>query len=125
MITSDIPRIEALLLKERARILRSLDDLRSQANDAGFEATGAVSDYPLHLADIGTEAMVREQALALAAQESRYFSRIQGALERLYQDPEHFGRCQSCQQEIPMARMEIVPHTRFCLSCKSQLGEAA
>lgn len=127
MLEAQLNRIEQILLEERARVLRSLERLRAQAEGGGPTAEGEMSAYPLNPADTGTDAAIREQALARAEQESRYFSRIERALERLYASPDTFGRCEGCEREIPMERLEIVPHTRYCLDCKAgvDVGEAA
>lgn len=120
----DLNRIEGLLLEARERTLRSLGQLRHQVEDM----TPASLDhtvFPIQPVEAGTETLSHDQAIAIAAQESRYLDGITRALERLHEHPESFGRCQTCGREIPLERLEVVPHTRFCVECKAQLGEAA
>lgn len=124
MNAADLERIEAQLQRERARILRSLDQLRSQVREGAERWNGA----PAGLAtdpEVGTAALRRDQSLAIAGQESRYLGRVERALERLHRSPETFGRCHSCGREIPVARLEVVPHTRYCIRCKSGIGETS
>lgn len=125
MRTTDLKRIERLLLRERARTLHSLEQLRSQVEAESWTEGGDPPAFPFHPADHGIEAAVREQALAIAGQEGRYFERIEAALERLHRDPDTFGHCQACGREVPLERLEVVPHTRYCLDCKARVGEAA
>jgi DnaK suppressor protein len=117
-------RIEERLVEERERSLRTLEVLKAQAADAGPAASGELSDYPLHIADLGTQALERQQSLALAGQEGRHFDYIEAALDRLYRDPAGFGRCEVCGREIPFERLLAVPHTRYCLECKLRIEEA-
>lgn len=37
------------------------------------------------------------------------------ALERI--DDNNFGICAKCEQPIPIGRIMLVPHTRFCANC--------
>ena len=40
---------------------------------------------------------------------------IDNALLRIASD--EFGVCQKCGEEIPNARLEVVPYTMYCVSC--------
>ncbi len=40
---------------------------------------------------------------------------IEEALDRI--DNEKYGKCQNCQKEIEIKRLEIVPEAKVCLSC--------
>ncbi|MFQ5676235.1 MAG: TraR/DksA family transcriptional regulator [bacterium] len=31
-----------------------------------------------------------------------------------------YGLCLSCGEEIQRERLEVVPHTRYCVSCKDK-----
>ncbi|HWB78195.1 MAG TPA: TraR/DksA family transcriptional regulator [Nannocystaceae bacterium] len=43
---------------------------------------------------------------------------IEAALERLAEDPEAFGVCESCEEEIPARRLELRPWVRLCIDCQ-------
>lgn len=43
---------------------------------------------------------------------------IECALERLADDPEAFGVCESCEEEIPARRLELRPWVRLCIDCQ-------
>ena len=34
-------------------------------------------------------------------------------------DQDDFGKCAKCQGEIPLGRILLVPHSRFCVRCAS------
>jgi DnaK suppressor protein len=44
-------------------------------------------------------------------------SEIQAALERLAEDPELFGYCEVCDDEIKPRRMELMPWVTLCIKC--------
>lgn len=43
---------------------------------------------------------------------------IDTALRRLQADPEEFGECRDCGDEIPLARLKVVPWAAFCVACQ-------
>ena len=42
------------------------------------------------------------------------------ALGKLRDDPDSFGECEECGDEIPPGRMEAMPYVEFCVSCQGQ-----
>lgn len=55
---------------------------------------------------------VNEAALKKAEQKLK---NLQIALNNIY-DPE-FGICANCNQNIPLGRIMLMPHSRFCVNC--------
>jgi len=47
-------------------------------------------------------------------------ARIDRALERLAADPELFGLCEDCEEDIPSARLEAVPYATLCAACQEK-----
>lgn len=125
MDRTQLDAIERLLLRERDRTLRSLGRFQEQAKQTRDSADADLSSYSFHMADQGTDAMEREKSFLFASKEGRYLYRVEEALRRLYNDPEAFGKCQSCSKEIPFERLEALPHARYCLDCKMREEAAA
>jgi DnaK suppressor protein len=44
--------------------------------------------------------------------------RVLAALARLEQDPESFGLCQECGEEIPAGRLKLMPYVELCVECQ-------
>ncbi|TVP74712.1 MAG: hypothetical protein EA352_10105 [Gemmatimonadales bacterium] len=110
-----LEHIEKRLMEERGRALRSLglfDEMSKSGGDS------ALSSYTDHMADQGTEAMEREKAALFATKEGRYLYRIEGALRRLYDDPDTFGTCHTCGDTLGFERLDALPHARYCVTCK-------
>jgi RNA polymerase-binding transcription factor DksA len=125
MERTHLDAIERLLLRERDKTLRSLGRFSEQSKLTRDSADADLSSYSFHMADQGTDAMEREKSFLFASKEGRYLYRVEEALRRLYQNPEEFGKCHSCNLEIPFARLEALPHARYCLDCKTREEQAA
>lgn len=123
MTRKQLDEIERLLLRERDKILRSLGRFQQQSKLSRDSADADLSSYSFHMADQGTDAMEREKSFLFASKEGRYLYRIEEALRRLYADPKAFGVCHGCKNEIPFARLEALPHARYCLDCKRREEE--
>lgn len=47
----------------------------------------------------------------------KYLSRLDEALKRIGKG--EYGICLGCRKQIPRKRLKYVPHTRYCVKCKS------
>lgn len=47
-------------------------------------------------------------------------TQIAAALTRLKEDPDDFGLCESCEEPIPLRRLELMPWATHCIGCQSQ-----
>src|SRR5207253_1368065 len=116
MKKEQLDHLEQRLLKERSRAVNAVrhleDDLSPDNED------GELTNYPLHLADEGTDTIQQEQAFLLRSQEGRLLYEIDDALRKLYKQPETFGKCMSCDGEISFERLDIVPWTKHCVDCQ-------
>jgi DnaK suppressor protein len=125
MLTSDQRGvIERLLLREREQVLAALDQFDRQ--DASIrDRTGELSLHRFHMADIGTETMEREKEFLFASRDGRRLWEVDEALRRLYRDPERFGVCERCGQDIPFERLEVIPDARLCSPCQGDVEGGA
>jgi RNA polymerase-binding transcription factor DksA len=120
---------EATAYRQRLlTFLRRLSSDRSQLKDealqpAGGEASGGLSDVPLHLADLGSHFFEVDITLDLLDNEEQLIEAINLALARL--DQGVYGRCQACQQAIPRVRLQALPYARHCMACARKLQEKA
>lgn len=103
------------LQEERARALRTLNRSIDEHSDTDEQdRSGDLTLMPLHPADLGTDTMQAELDASNATRVSRELAEIDAALERLYHDPEKFGVCEDTGDEIPYARLEVIPWARTC-----------
>ena len=52
--------------------------------------------------------------------EGRLLIDIVESLRMLYKEPEHYGRCTNCSQEILFERLDLVPWAKLCVECQRE-----
>ncbi len=106
----------------RDRLKGDFSSLTAEAlRAAGGEASGNLSNAPLHLADLGTDNNEHEVTLSLMENDGQAVAETLAALRRL--DEGTFGRCERCGNEIPAERLRAVPATRYCVACARRAEE--
>jgi RNA polymerase-binding transcription factor DksA len=119
---SEIDAIRQRLLALLTRLDQDRSDLKDEAlRGIGGEASGSLSDVPVHLADLGSHAFEEDLTLDLLQNEERTIEEINAALSRI--DEGVFGRCQGCQKAIPRERLDAVPYARYCVACAREREE--
>jgi RNA polymerase-binding protein DksA len=112
------------LLELRNRLRGDVTHLTGEAlRKTGGEASGSLSNTPIHMADLGTDNFEQEFTLGLIQNEEQALDEIAAALERM--DQHTFGRCEECQKEIPKARLNALPYARYCVDCARKLEQSA
>jgi DnaK suppressor protein len=115
MNQKDRDHLEQRLLHERQRVVKAL---RQMEDDD--QSDGDLTTYPFHLADEGTDTIEQEQEFLLRSVEGRLLIDIDEALRILYKQPENYGFCMSCNQEIAVERLDLVPWAKMCVECQTQ-----
>jgi RNA polymerase-binding protein DksA len=115
----DLKKYEKLLLERRAAIVGEIGAIRKIVrNSTATEAAGDLSTHAYHMADQGTDAQEREKSFYFASKSGRFLYHIDEALRRIGDGS--YGKCVSCSEDISTARLEAVPHARFCIACKEK-----
>jgi len=77
--------------------------------------------------DVGAEEDVQpleEMESAIASTRNRsdavVLQRVEAALARLKADPDDFGNCFDCSEEIPLARLKAMPYAELCVDCQQK-----
>ncbi len=120
MNKKQLQHLEQRLLDERGRVMKELGYYDESFNNTLQASDGDLSSYSFHMADQGTDTMEREKQFLFASQEGRYLWHVNQALRRLYAEPDNFGKCQQCGQEISLERLDALPHARLCITCKEK-----
>jgi RNA polymerase-binding transcription factor DksA len=100
------------LLELREQLLRQMDGL---AKESAQEMPG----YSLHMADSGTDNFDRDFALSLLSSDKDAVYEIEEALKRIERGS--YGVCELTGKQIPKARLEAIPWTRFTVEAQAQL----
>jgi len=110
---------------QRAALRRRLESLRDEAL-----GKGPVRIEP-NRTDVAVAGVADEDAQALSEMQQVLASKrnqvqaellghVTRALERLASDPDLFGLCEECEEEIPWARLETLPYARLCTACQAK-----
>ncbi len=103
------------LLRLHQRLIAQRDDLRRKiADDLGLAYTP--DDGTNDLAETACQVEQTELHTQLAALESRELRSIEHALLLIRQG--RYGQCESCQKAIPIARLQALPFSMYCIECQ-------
>lgn len=119
MAASDLKRYKELLLKEREKIGGELSHLtRDALNRSQRDASGDLSGYSYHMADVASDNYERDFALGRASDEQSVLYRVDEALKRI--EERSYGNCLQCGKMISKKRLAAVPHTELCIDCQKK-----
>ena len=120
MTQAELDGYRQKLLALGRRLKGDVSGLMDEAlRQVGGEASGNLSNTPLHLADLGTDTFEQEINLSLLENEEQQLEEVAAALDRIGQGT--YGRCQECGGEIPAARLDALPYTPHCVDCARKL----
>ena len=106
-----------LILKKKDDIIDEIkhiseDTLKKSIKDA----SGDISGYTYHMADIATDTYDREFSLGIASNERKLIYELDDALKKIEEG--NYGVCERCKGNIPKTRLKALPYARFCLKCQ-------
>ena len=76
-----------------------------------------INYYGSHMADRGTDTMQSELKNYFTHRQLEYLQNLDLAMDRINKGV--YGVCVVCGKEISIKRLEVVPHTNYCVPCKS------
>ena len=110
----DLEFYKALLQQVRREISHDIDDLEADAFATDGDRLSV--DNP---ADIGSESFSQEFSLELLQRDEATLGEIDDALDRVGNGT--YGLCETCEEPIPKARLNAVPHARNCVDCQRKV----
>lgn len=114
---NDLHHFRKLLQVTRKKIVGDLNHLEKDSlNLSQRDASGDLSGYSIHMADMATDNFDREFNLGLASSEQQLLNQIDEALRKI--DEGKYGICETCSKPISQKRLLAVPYTRFCIKCQ-------
>ena len=111
-----IDALKRLLTKERADTLARVKELmREQARNGGQPPADEM-DVARSLSEVETHAALFDRA-------QERLSAIDAAIARLGAGV--YGSCARCGDEIPLARLQVIPFAQFCVDCQNEANTEA
>jgi DnaK suppressor protein len=109
MNKAQLKKFKALLEAKRDEIIKKArqtltEDMQLDASDLPDEMDLASSEY------------LQSFTFRLRGREKSFLDKIQKALVKI--EDGTFGRCEECDEEIQVKRLEARPETTLCIRCK-------
>ncbi|MCL5264573.1 MAG: TraR/DksA C4-type zinc finger protein [Chloroflexi bacterium] len=111
------------LEEERERIKRDLQQLEREELSREVGPPVEIDTYGNHLADNATDTYEAEKTLALRNHLSGVLDAVEQALQRMENNT--YGKCENCDRQIQIERLQALPYTTLCLECKTRLEKEA
>ena len=119
MRSRNLESFRRILLAKRRILAGDVNGLEQAAlHNSRQDASGDLSKVPLDMADIGSDNYEQEFTLGLIETEQATLQEIDEALGRI--DSKSYGKCERCGQQIPVARLRVKPHAKYCIECRRQ-----
>ena len=113
----ELDRFKKILQDIRKKIAGDLQHLEGDSlNTNQRDASGDLSGYSFHMADMATDNFDREFTLGLASNEQQTLNMIDDALRKI--DEGTYGDCEECAKVISQKRLVAMPHARLCIKCQ-------
>ena len=105
-----------MLLNERVKFADEIRSIAEEASHNPRDASGDLSAYTVHMADMAADTYERELSTNLVSSEQQVLYQIDDALKRIEEGV--FGTCQQCAKPIALSRLKAVPYASLCISCQ-------
>jgi len=114
-----LKKFKDLLIKQRTKIANEVEHITNDTlKKSQRDASGDLSGYTLHMADMATDHYDREFSLGIASSEQSVIYEIDEALRRV--EDGTYGTCFTCDKPIGKRRLRIVPYAKHCISCQQK-----
>ena len=118
MIKKEAAKYKKLLLEKREEVLKEIKDIAHESSKSLKEASGDLSGYSYHIADMASDSYDREFILNIASAEQEVVYEIDEALKRINEGK--YGKCVECNKKIPVQRLKALPYAKLCIQCQSK-----
>ena len=119
MKAEEVTQFKKLLLSLRERLVGKVDFMQGEAlKKSRQDASGDLSNVPIHMADVGTDNYERDIMIELIQNGEEGVRNIDTALEKIEEGA--FGVCELCAKKINKERLKAVPYAKLCIDCQRE-----
>jgi DnaK suppressor protein len=111
MKKKDLDALKKVLEEEKRRILRHLEEI-SETSVADLETPSGDS------VDLAALEINQNSLAKIGKREQNHLKKIDAALEKM--EDGTFGECESCGEQISVARLMARPVAQLCIDCKTE-----
>lgn len=115
----ELSEFKKIILKKKDEVVADIkhisdDTLKKSQKDA----SGDISGYTYHMADVATDTYDREFSLEMASNDRELLYAFDDALKKVEEGT--YGICEECALHIAKSRLKAVPYARFCVKCQEK-----
>jgi DnaK suppressor protein len=115
----ELTEYKKVITKRKNEILDAIERISEDTlKKSQKDASGDISGYTFHMADVATDNYDREFSLGLASNDRQSLYELDDALKRIEEGT--FGVCEECKTVLTKARLKALPYARLCLSCQQK-----
>ena len=115
----ELAEFKKIVLKRKEEILDGIKHISDDTlKKSQKEASGDISGYTYHMADVATDTYDREFSLGLASNERTLLYELDDAMKKIEEGT--FGICEECKLLIARIRLKAVPSARLCVKCQGK-----
>jgi DnaK suppressor protein len=119
----ELAQYKKTLLELRQKLVINVNYMEDEAlGKSRQEASGDLSNVPIHMADVGTDNYDRDLTIGLIQNGEEELRAIDEALERI--GDKTYGTCEECGKKVTKARLTALPYVKNCIECQRQEEEA-
>ncbi len=124
MKAAELAQYKKTLLELRQKLVVNVTFMEDEAlGKSRQDASGDLSNVPIHMADVGTDNYDRDLTIGLIQNGEEELRAIDEALERV--GNKTFGLCEECGKKVSKVRLVALPYVKNCIECQRQEEEEA
>ena len=117
MKVAELAQYKRVLLDLRKKLVGNVTFMEDEAlGKSRQDASGDLSNVPIHMADVGTDNYDRDLTIGLIQNGEEELKAIDNALERI--GNKTYGSCEECGKKIIKARLSALPYVHNCIECQ-------
>ena len=117
MKVAELAQYKRILLDLRKKLVDNVSFMEDEAlGKSGQDASGDLSNVPIHMADVGTDNYDRDLTIGLIQNGEEELKAIDNALERIGEKT--YGTCEECGTKISKVRLTALPYVHNCIECQ-------
>ena len=112
MKAQDVETFKRKLLEMRRELLGQVERKKLYSKEVGEDG---IPDS----GDVAAYSYSKEVLMGLGENERTKLRLVEEALAKI--DEGTYGVCERCEEAIPVKRLELLPFTRYCVQCQTEL----
>ncbi|HLD36021.1 MAG TPA: TraR/DksA C4-type zinc finger protein [Planctomycetota bacterium] len=115
-----LKEFQSRLMKIKAILRDGMGQIENNSlKKSGRDASGDLSNLPIHLADAGSDTFEQDFSLGILEGEDIEVKEVDEALERI--ENKTYGICEECSTPIAENRLKVIPYARLCVKCQESV----